>query len=69
MAHMITVTIADDPSSGPVIETPIAINADQIVAIADVAPGQVGASRISMLDKTFHFVKETRAALVTLINA
>jgi len=68
MAYLIDVTIAGGAYLGPKNDTKISINADRILKVEDVQSGQVGVSKITMDDKSEHYVTETRADLAKLTN-
>ena len=68
MAHIVTVTITGGAYLGPSEDKPISINADNIVKIEDVGEDEIGNSVITMIDKTKHYVSETREQLEKIIN-
>ena len=68
MAHLIEVTIAGGAFLGPTNDTKISINADRIMTVENVQGGQIGISKITMDDKSEHYVKETQAQLTNLTN-
>jgi hypothetical protein len=69
MAHMITITIAGGSLQGPLNDTKISLNADNISSISENDdPDDVGKSVITMTDKKRHHVQETREELNKLIN-
>lgn len=68
MAHLIEVTIAGGAYLGPKNDTKITINADRIMKVENVPSGQIGVSKITMDDKSEHYVTETQADLAKLTN-
>lgn len=68
MAHLIEVTVSGGAYLGPKNGTKITINADRIMKVENVSAGQVGVSKITMDDKSEHYVTETQAEIAKLIN-
>jgi hypothetical protein len=68
MAYLIDVTIAGGAYLGPTNDTQISINADRIMKVENVQSGEIGTSKITMDDKSVHYVRETQTQLANLTN-
>lgn len=65
-SDFITVTIAGGAYLGPVNDTPITINKNEIVSLDEPYMGEIGTTVIVMKDGQRHYVTETKLKLKKL---